>query len=90
MRRSSPWASTASPTARLNYLYEVVDNLVMERGAHTFKTGVDFVYNDDTITYPQSIRGAYTFSSLANFMSGTYITQGYMQNFGIPAVQQNA
>jgi hypothetical protein len=89
MRRSSPWASTASPTARLNYLYEVVDNLVMERGAHTFKTGVDFVYNDDTITYPQSIRGAYTFSSLANFMSRTYITQGYMQNFGIPAVQQN-
>jgi Carboxypeptidase regulatory-like domain/TonB dependent receptor len=81
--------STASPTARLNYLYEVVDNLVMERGAHTFKTGVDFVYNDDTITYPQSIRGAYTFSSLANFMSGTYITQGYTQNFGIPTVQQN-
>jgi hypothetical protein len=81
--------STSSPTARLNYLYEVVDNLVMERGAHTFKTGVDFVYNDDTITYPQSIRGAYTFSSLANFMSGTYITQGYTQNFGIPTVQQN-
>lgn len=81
--------STSSPTARLNYLYEVVDNLVMERGAHTFKTGVDFVYNDDTITYPQSIRGSYAFSSLANFLSGTYNSQGYTQNFGIPTVQQN-
>jgi len=81
--------SISSPTARLNYLYEVVDNLVMERGAHTFKTGVDFVYNNDTITYPQSIRGSYTFSSLASFMSGTYISQGYTQNFGIPTVQQN-
>jgi hypothetical protein len=81
--------STSSPTARLNYLYEVVDNLVMERGSHTFKTGVDFIYNNDTITYPQSIRGSYTFSSLANFMSGTYNSQGYTQNFGIPTVQQN-
>jgi hypothetical protein len=81
--------STSSPTARLNYLYEVVDNLVMERGPHTFKTGVDFLYNDDTITYPQSIRGAYTFSSLANFSKGIYNTQGYTQNFGIPTVQQN-
>ena len=81
--------STSSPTARLNYLYEVVDNLVMERGAHTFKTGVDFVYNDDTITYPQSIRGSYAFSSLANFLSGAYNSQGYTQNFGIPTVQQN-
>ena len=81
--------STSSPTARLNYLYEVVDNLVMERGAHTFKTGVDFLFNDDTITYPQSLRGSYSFSSLANFLSGTYNTQGYTQNFGIPTVQQN-
>jgi hypothetical protein len=81
--------STSSPTARLNYLYEVVDNLVMERGAHTFKTGVDFLYNDDTITYPQSLRGSYTFSSLANFLSNVYNTQGYTQNFGTPTVQQN-
>ena len=81
--------STSSPTGRLNYLYEVVDNLVMERGAHTFKTGVDFLFNDDTITYPQSLRGSYAFSSLANFLSGTYNSQGYTQNFGIPTVQQN-
>ena len=81
--------STSSPTGRLNYLGEVVDNLVMQRGVHTFKTGVDFLYNDDTITYPQSLRGSYSFSSLANFLAGTYNSQGYTQNFGSPTVQQN-
>jgi hypothetical protein len=81
--------STSSPTARLNYLGEVVDNLVMERGAHTFKVGTAFLYNDDTITFPQSLRGSYSFSSLANFLNGTYNSQGYTQNFGTPTVQQN-
>ena len=80
--------STSSPTGRLNYLGELVDNLVLERGAHTFKTGVDFLYNNDTITFPMSIRGAYTFASLAAFEAGTYNTQGYTQNFGVPIVQQ--
>ena len=81
--------STSSPTARLNYLGEAVDNLVLQRGAHTIKTGVDFLYNDDTITYPQSLRGSYSFSSLATFLAGTYNTQGYTQNFGGPTAQQN-
>jgi hypothetical protein len=79
---------SSSPTARLNYLYEGVDNLVMQHGAHTIKTGVDFLYNRDTITFPQSLRGAYTFSSLANFLSGTYNSQGFTQTFGTPAVAQ--
>ena len=81
--------STSSPTGRLNYLYEVVDNLVMQRGVHTVKIGVNFLYNEDTITYPQSLRGSYSFSSLANFLAGTYNSQGYTQNFGTPTIQQN-
>ena len=80
--------STSSPTARLNYLGEIVDNMVVQHGAHTFKTGVDFLYNDDTITYPQSLRGSYSFSSLANFLSGTYNNGGFTQNFGNPTVEQ--
>lgn len=80
--------STSSPTARLNYLGEIVDNLLVQHGAHTFKTGVDFLYNDDTITYPQSLRGSYSFSSLANFLAGTYNNGGFTQNFGNPTVHQ--
>lgn len=80
--------STSSPTARLNYLGEIVDNLLIQRGAHTFKTGVDFLYNDDSITYPQSLRGSYSFSSLNNFLAGTYNNGGFTQNFGNPTVGQ--
>jgi hypothetical protein len=80
--------STSSPTARLNYLGEIVDNLLIQRGAHTFKTGVDFLYNDDSITYPQSLRGAYSFSSLNNFLTGAYNNGGFTQNFGIPTIGQ--
>jgi len=81
--------STSSPTGRLNYLGEVIDNLVLQRGTHTLKTGIDFLYNDDTITYPQSLRGSYSFSSMASFLAGTYNSQGYTQNFGTPTIQQN-
>ncbi len=80
--------STSSPTARLNYLGEAADNLVLARGAHTIKVGTDFLYNDDTITFPMSIRGAYTFASRAAFMAGSYNTQGFTQNFGNPVVEQ--
>ena len=79
---------SSSPTARLNYLYEVVDNLVLQRGAHTFKIGLDFLLNNDTITFPQASRGSYTFASLAAFNTGTYNTGGFSQSFGIPFVQQ--
>ena len=33
--------------------------------------------------------GAYSFSSLAEFLAGTYNSQGYTQNFGTPTVHQN-
>lgn len=80
--------STSSPTARLNYLGEIVDNLVVQHGAHTFKTGVGFLYNDDTITYQQSLHGSYSFSSLVNFLKGTYNNGGFTQNFGNPTIEQ--
>jgi len=80
---------SSSPTARLNYLYEVVDNLVVQRGAHTIKTGVDFLFNDDTITFPMSIAGNYTFASLTAFQTSGTSYSNYSQNFGTPYVQQN-
>ena len=43
---------SGSPTGRLNKLYEIVDNLSHQAGAHALRAGVDFLYNDDTITYP--------------------------------------
>ena len=80
---------SGSPTRRVNKLYELVDNLSHQAGAHALRAGVDVLYNDDTITFPRSIRGAYTFSSLANFLSGTYNNStGFTQTFGATVISQ--
>ena len=79
---------SGSPTRRVNTLAEIVDTLSHQAGAHALRAGVDFLYNDDTITFPRSLRGAYTFSSLANFLSGVYNNAGFTQTFGNPVVAQ--
>jgi Carboxypeptidase regulatory-like domain/TonB dependent receptor len=77
---------SGSPTRRKNTMYQIVDNLSHQAGGHSLRGGVDFVFNDDTITYPRSVRGSYSFSSLANFLTGTY--SGFTQTFGNPVVSQ--
>ena len=79
---------SGSPTGRLNRLGEVVDNLSYQAGAHALRVGVDFLYNDDTITFPRSNRGSYAFSSLANFLAGTYNSSGFTQTFANSVVAQ--
>jgi outer membrane receptor protein involved in Fe transport len=76
----------SSPTRRQNTMFQAVNNLSHHAGAHALRAGVDVVYNDDTITFLRSFRGAYTFSSLANFLAGNY--NGYAQTFGNPVVSQ--
>jgi outer membrane receptor protein involved in Fe transport len=78
--------ASGSPTRRLNKMYQLVNNLSHQAGAHALRAGVDFVFNDDTITYPRSFRGSYSFSSLANFLTGNY--SGFTQTFGDPVVSQ--
>jgi hypothetical protein len=80
--------SSSSPTGRLNKMYQLVNNLAHQRGAHAFRAGVDFLYNDDLIKFPRSVRGSYTFSSLANFLAGTYNNAGFGQTFGITELAQ--
>ena len=79
---------SGSPTGRRNRLYEIADNLSHQEGAHALRAGIDFLYNDCTITYPRSVRGAYAFSSLANFLSGGYNNSGFTQTFGNTVVAQ--
>jgi len=80
--------SSSSPTGRLNKMYQVVNNLSHQRGAHALRAGIDLLYNDDLITFPRSVRGSYTFSSLANFLAGTYNNAGFGQTFGITELAQ--
>jgi hypothetical protein len=62
--------ASGSPTGRQNRLYEIADNFSRHSGTHAFRAGADFLFNDLTITYPRSARGAYSLSSLANFLNG--------------------
>ncbi len=79
---------SGSPAGRLNKLYEIVDNYSHQAGAHAIRAGVNFLYNDTTIAFPRSIRGSYAFSSLANFLQGTYNNSGFTQTFGNTVVPQ--
>lgn len=79
---------SGSPTGRRNRSYELVDNLSHQRGAHAIRVGASFLFNDCRVTYPRSIRGAYAFSSLANFLSGAYNNSGFTQTFGATEASQ--
>jgi hypothetical protein len=79
---------SGAPTGRVNRLYQVVNNLSHHAGAHAIRVGADFLYNDDRITFPRAVRGTYAFSSLANFLAGTYNNAGFTQTFGATEVSQ--
>jgi len=79
---------SSSPTGRENRMYEVVNNLSHQAGAHAFRAGADFLYNDDRITFPRAVRGSYGFSSLDNFLTGAYNNAGFTQTFGATDVSQ--
>jgi hypothetical protein len=79
---------SSSPTGRRNKMFQVVNNLSHQAGAHALKTGIDVLYNDDLISFPRSVRGSYTFSSLAAFLSGVYNNAGFTQTFGVTEVAQ--
>ena len=80
---------SSSPTLRVNKMFEVVDNVSHQRGAHALRAGVDFLFNQDTINNPGAIRGSYSFSTLANFLSGTYNNAGFSQVFGTTSATQS-
>lgn len=79
--------ATFSPLARDIDLYEIVDNFTTQRGAHSLRTGVDFLYNRVNIFFPGAFQGVYTFTSLANFLTGTY--GSFQQAFGDPSQFQS-
>jgi carboxypeptidase family protein len=79
---------SGSPTRRVNRMLEVVDNISHQAGGHALRAGVDFLFNRDRIIFPRSIRGSYSFSSLANFLAGAYTNSGFTQTFGATEVAQ--
>ena len=73
-------ASTSSPTARNIDLFEMADNYSVQHSSQFLKAGLDVLYNRVNIVFPGSFYGSYSFSSLANYLSGNYTT--FTQAFG--------
>jgi hypothetical protein len=79
--------ATFSPLARALDVFEANDAFTVARGAHTFKAGAQFLLNRVDVLFPGAFKGVYTFSSLANFQAGRYIT--FQQAFGAPSQFQS-
>src|SRR5262245_30841558 len=79
--------STSSPTGRDLDVYQAVDTITLQRGAHLLKAGADLLVNRVNITFPGALQGVYTFTSLANFQRAVYST--YQQAFGAPSQFQS-
>jgi hypothetical protein len=79
--------ATFSPLARDIDLYELVDNVSTQRGPHSIKGGVDFLYNRVNITFPGALQGVYTFTNLNNFLTGNY--SSFQQAYGAPSQEQS-
>lgn len=79
--------ATFSPLARDINLFEAVNNVSTQVGAHSPKVGVDFLYNRVNIVFPGALEGVYNFTSLNNFLSGNYST--FQQAFGVPSQFQS-
>lgn len=79
--------ATFSPLARDINLFEAVDNISTQRGDHSLKAGVDFLYNRVNILFPGAVQSVYSFSSLSNFLAGNY--NSFQQAFGVPSQAQS-
>ena len=79
---------SSSPQGRANRLFEIVDNVSHQRGAHALRAGVDVVHNADRIVFPRARQGSYVFASLPAFLAGTYNNGGFTQTFGVTDVEQ--
>jgi hypothetical protein len=78
-------ATFGSPTVQNEidtYPVEGIYTSSLYRGSHTFKFGGDYMYAYYDYTLYSSLRGSYSFSSLANFQAGRY--QQFSQGFGDP------
>jgi hypothetical protein len=79
--------ATVSPLARDIDMFEFVENVSWQSNSHAIKGGVDFLNNRVNILFPGALQGSYSFTSLSNFLSGSYLS--FQQAFGAPSQFQS-
>ncbi len=71
-------------------MFQLVDTIAQQRGAHALRAGIDLVHNDDTITFPRAVRGSYAFSSLATSWPAPTTTPASRRPSATPSSQQGS
>ena len=56
--------------------YQIADTVNFNRGHHNFKFGVDFLHTDDLTSNLRLQYGSFSYSSLANYLTDLYQSQG--------------
>lgn len=79
--------ATNSPMRRNIDLYQFSDSVSTLIKSHSVKGGVEFIDNDLDIGFPGALQGVYSFTSLNNFLAGTY--SQFQQAFGAESQHQN-
>ncbi|HEY0428182.1 MAG TPA: carboxypeptidase regulatory-like domain-containing protein [Pyrinomonadaceae bacterium] len=79
--------ATSSPTARDIDLFQLSDAFSQSFATHSLKFGAEFLYNRVKIAFPGALQGIYTFTNLANFLTGNY--SQFQQAFGAPSQNLN-
>ena len=80
-------ARAARPAA-LNKIYQLVNNLSHQAGAHAFRAGVDFLYNDDLITiHGRSVAATRSRRWRVSCPAPT-TTRAFRQTFGVTEIAQ--
>jgi hypothetical protein len=79
--------ATVSPLARDIDMFEFVENISWQSNTHSIKGGVDFLNNRVNIVFPGALQGSYSFTSLSNFLNGSYLN--FQQAFGAPSQLQS-
>ena len=69
-------------------MFQVVNNLSHQAGAHALRAGVDFLLNDDRITFPRAARGSYGSRRWRTSSPALYNNAGFTQTFGVTDVSQ--
>lgn len=78
--------ATSSPTARDIDLFQFSDAFSTSIRNHSLKVGAEYLYNRLDIEFPGATEGVYTFTNLANFLTGNY--SQFQQAFGASSQAQ--
>ena len=76
------FGSAGTDSAIVTQPVQAIYSMSLFRNRHSFKFGADYLFSQVDLNFYSRLRGAYSFSSLDNYLAGRYTN--YSQSFGNP------